>query len=165
MGRLMRCTTPKLRAATTAAASAGLLAGVVALAPAATAVSPTTVTAEYDCGTWGSTTLTLTATQNGTNATITLISTDVIVPIAVPANSVSATLRLEKNGGPATTLFTGQTNPAGPLTRLGPLIGAVAPGDSLDSSLGGDSLSFVVFGVSGRCVAVTKQSPGPFVFD
>lgn len=88
-----------------------------------------------------------------------------LIPIALPADTVNAALRLEKNGGPATTLFAGQTNPAGPLTRLGPLVGTVAPGDSLDSNLGGDSLNFVVFGVSGRCVAVTKQSPGPFVFD
>ncbi|MER5223939.1 hypothetical protein [Streptomyces flaveus] len=163
----MRRTTPKLRAATTAA-SAALLAGTLALAPAATAVSPTIATAEYDCGAWGSTTLTLTAAQNGTTATITLGSPDVIAPIDIPADTMEATLRLEKNGGPDTTLFTSQTNPsfpAGSQITFGPLIGTVAPGDSLDSNVGGDSLNFVTFGISGQCVAMTKQSPGPFVFD
>ncbi|GAA3809803.1 hypothetical protein ACFS5L_44385 [Streptomyces phyllanthi] len=140
----------------------------MALAPGAIAVSPTTATAYYDCGTWGSTILTLNAAQYGTTATITLGSSDMVAPIAIPENTTNAVLRLERNGGPDTTLFTGQTNPpvpAGSPIELGPLIGTVAPGDSLDSYVGGDSLSFVIFGISVRCAAMTKQSPGPFVFD
>ncbi|ASQ91934.1 hypothetical protein [Streptomyces sp. 11-1-2] len=163
----MRRTRAKLRAATTAA-SAALLAGAAAPAPAATAVSPTTATAAYSCGTWGSTTLTLTAAQNGTTATITLGAPDMITSVAIPANTMDVTLRLEENGGPETTVFRGGSNPsipAGSPVRFGALTGIVAPGDSLDSYMGGDSLSFTFSVFNVRCTAITKQSPGPFVFD
>ncbi|MER6143979.1 hypothetical protein ABT174_28735 [Streptomyces sparsogenes] len=167
----MRRTTPRLRATAVAAGCAALLAG--AMAPSATAataapVSPTTATAPYDCGVLGGTRITLHAAQNGTTGIITLGS-DLTVAVPVPAHSMSAVLRLEKNGGPGTTTFTGGSNPAIPAgagIESGPLVGTVAPGDSLDSYLGSGALRFVLFGtVTVSCAATAKQAPGPFVFD
>jgi hypothetical protein len=161
----MRRTTPGLRA--TATACAALLAGAVALAPAAAAVSPDTATAPYHCGTFGPVDLTLHATQNGSRATLTLVSPDLTAPVAIPANAISVTLRLEKNGGPATTTFTNSSSlaiPAGsPIVVT--LVGTVASGDSLDSYLGGGSLRMSIGAVVVTCDALAKQSPGPFVFD
>lgn len=163
----MRRTTAQLRATATAAACTALLAGAVALAPTAAAVSPGTATAPYDCGTFGFANLTLHATQNGSRATLTPDSPDLTAPVAIPANTISVTLRLEKNGGPATTTFTNSSSPAIPAgfpIRV-PLVGTVAPGDSLDSYLGGGSLRISIGAVVVTCDAMAKQSPGPFVFD
>ncbi|MEU5026744.1 hypothetical protein [Streptomyces milbemycinicus] len=41
----------------------------------------------------------------------------------------------------------------------------MAPGDSLDSYLGGGSLRMSIGGVVITCNALAKQTPGPFVFD
>ncbi|MGY0064693.1 hypothetical protein ACWY4P_51100 [Streptomyces sp. LZ34] len=163
----MRPTTPGLRATATTAACAALLAGAVALAPTAAAVSPDTATAPYNCGTYGLMDLTLHAAQNGTRATLTPGSPDLTAPVAIPANAISVTLRLEKNGGPATTTFTNSSSPAIPAGSpiLVTLVGTVAPGDSLDSYLGGDSLRMSIGAVVVTCKAMAKQSPGPFVFD
>ncbi|MEU1663783.1 hypothetical protein ABZ547_09210 [Streptomyces sparsogenes] len=170
----MRRTTPRLRATAVAAGCAALLAG--AMAPSATAapvspagaVSPATATAPYECGVLGGARITLHAAQSGTTGIITLGS-DLTVAVPVPANSMSTVLRLEKNGGPGTTTFTGGSNPAIPAgagIESGPLVGSVAPGDSLDSYLGSGALRFVLFGtVTVSCAATAKQAPGPFVFD
>ncbi|ADI04983.1 hypothetical protein SBI_01862 [Streptomyces bingchenggensis BCW-1] len=163
----MRRTTPGLRATATAAACAALLAGAVALAPTASAVSPDTATAPYNCGTFGTVELTLHAAQNGTRATITPGSPDLTAPVAIPANTISATLLFEKNGGPGTTKFTNTSSPAIPagFPIQVTLVGTVAPGDSLDSYLGGGSLRMSIGAVVITCNALAKQTPGPFVFD
>jgi hypothetical protein len=139
-----------------------LVAGTVALAPGAAAVTPTTATATFSCGIWGSGPTTLTATQSGTSATITVTTSAITAPIAVSANSIKSTLTLTKNGS-GTSTFTGSSNPAipaGGAVSTGPLTGTVASGDSLVAK----SLTVVVFGVTVTCSATTTQSPGPFVF-
>ncbi|MEV1068950.1 hypothetical protein [Streptomyces sp. NPDC050263] len=166
----MRRTTRKSRAALVAsAASAAMLAGSVALAPGAGAVTPDRATAQYDCGAWGpSTTTFFTATQSGSAATITVTLSSLTAPIPVQTNSVTSTLVLAENGGWETTEFTGTINPylsVGDPFVLGPLSGTVAPDDSLDSSAGGPySLRMVLFGITINCVAKSTLSPGPFVF-
>jgi hypothetical protein len=123
----------------------------------------------YDCGTWGGGTARLAATQDGTTATITLTSS-VTAPIAIGADTLSADLLLTLNGGSTQTHCTGTANPAmaaGDPLEVGPLTGAVASGDSLDSYLAtGDaySLQIVYLGIAVTCQATTVQDPGPFVF-
>ncbi|MBA6437099.1 hypothetical protein [Streptomyces sp. GMR22] len=147
----------------TAMGTAALAAGALALAPTATAVTPTTATLTADCGTFGSGLATLTATQSGTSATITLSSGAIKAPIDVPAGSVSSTLTLSKSGG-GTKTFTGSSNPAIPTgsdVTTGPLKGTVAAGDILEAK----SLKLVIFGlITVNCTATTPQSPGPFTF-
>ncbi|MDH2391284.1 hypothetical protein QCN29_21355 [Streptomyces sp. HNM0663] len=150
----------------TALAAAALAALSLAFAPAAAAVTPATATASYDCGFWGGGAASLTATQEGTAATITLTSA-VTTPVAVGADEIDATLTLARNGG-GTAQFTGEKNPALPAGSpvvIGPLSGTVASGDSLDSYFGGTALSMTIFGIRVGCDAVSSQSPGPFVFD
>ncbi|MEV8522985.1 MULTISPECIES: hypothetical protein [unclassified Streptomyces] len=152
-------------------ARAALAAGAVAVAglafaPGAAAVSPGSATATYDCGSWGGGSATLTATQSGTAATITLTSA-VTTPVAVGANQISANLTLAKGAG-GTTVFSGTANPAlsaGDPVTMGPLNGTVASGDSLDSYFAGTALSMTIFGITVNCDATTSQAPGPFVFD
>ncbi|MEW2434747.1 hypothetical protein AB0952_11265 [Streptomyces caniferus] len=137
-------------------------AGTLAMAPAAAAVTPGTATLSFNCGFFGSGTATLTATQNGTAATISLSTSAITSPIDVGANTVGSTLTLTKNGS-GTTTFTGSHNPAipaGKAVSTGPLSGTVAAGDKLAAT----SLKVVVFGVTATCNATTPQSPGPFVF-
>ncbi|MFE6162378.1 hypothetical protein ACFQ7F_26085 [Streptomyces sp. NPDC056486] len=132
------------------------------MAPAATAVTPDTATISFDCGTWGSGSATLKATQDGTAATISVSTSAITAPIDIAANSVASTLTLTKNGS-GTTTFTGNSNPAIPAggeVSTGPLNGTVATGDSLE----GKSLQVVVFGISVTCNATSAQAPGPFVF-
>ncbi|MEU9194183.1 hypothetical protein [Streptomyces hundungensis] len=161
----------KLRKSTSRpVARAALAVGAVAVAglafaPGAAAVTPTMVTATYDCGVWGGGGATLTATQSGTAATITLTSA-VTTPVAVGANQISATLTLAKGGG-GTRVFSGKANPAlpaGSAVKIGPLNGTVAAGDSLNSYFAGTALKMTIFGVAVNCDATTSQSPGPFVF-
>ncbi|WKX68876.1 hypothetical protein [Streptomyces sp. XD-27] len=144
-------------------ATAALATGAIVLAPTASAVDPTTATVTADCGSYGSGTATLTATQDGTAATITLTSSAVKAPAAVPAGSVDSTLTLSKNGS-GTTTFTGKDNPAmetGDDVTTGPLKGTVAAGDILEAK----SLKLTVFGViTVNCTATSAQSPGPFTF-
>jgi hypothetical protein len=136
-----------------------------AFAPAAAAVTPQTATLTADCGGFGNGPATLTATQSGTTATVTLKSTAVTAPIGLSADSITSTLTLVKAGG-GTTAFTGRKNPAmsvgGPVT-VGPLTGTVAAGDRLEAY--GGSLRMTVFGITLTCTAAGPQSPGPFVFD
>ncbi|MFD4415132.1 hypothetical protein [Streptomyces sp. NPDC058476] len=148
----------------TALAAGTLAATGLAFAPTAAAVTPQTATINATCSIGGSGSATLTATQNGTAATITLSSTDITAPIAVAQDSVSSTLSLVKASG-GTSVFTGTKNPAiaaGGGVTVGPLDGTVASGDSLEAY--GGSLQMVVFGITITCTADAPQSPGPFVF-
>ncbi|NNJ05939.1 hypothetical protein HHX38_17615 [Streptomyces sp. PKU-MA01144] len=150
------------RLGTSTALLAATAAGALALAPAATAVEPTTATVSFECGAFGSGAATLTATQNGTAATISLSTSAIKSPFPLSANSVRSTLTLTKNGS-GTTTFTGRANPsipAGGAVSTGPLKGTVAAGDSLEAK----SLTVVVFGISATCNATSPQNPGPFVF-
>ncbi|MEV0962892.1 hypothetical protein AB0J25_09895 [Streptomyces sp. NPDC049910] len=136
--------------------------GSLALAPAATAVEPTTATMAFECSSFGSGSATLTATQDGTAATINLSTSAIKSPFPLSANSISSTLTLTKNGS-GTATFTGRANPAipaGATVSTGPLKGTVAAGDSLEA----ESLTVVVFGISVACHATSPQDPGPFVF-
>ncbi len=149
-----------------AALAAGALAVTgLAFAPAALAVTPQTATISADCGTFGSGEATLTATQDGTAATLTVKSAAITAPIALGEDSISSTLTLVKSGG-GTVDFTGTENPAraaGAPVEVGPLSGTVASGDSLEAF--GGSLKMTVFGITITCTATGPQSPGPFVFD
>ncbi|MFE5911135.1 hypothetical protein ACFQ6B_18915 [Streptomyces wedmorensis] len=150
---------------TVAVVSGALAAAGLAFAPTAGAVAPGSATATYDCGSWGGGSATLTATQSGTAATITVTSA-VTTPIPVGANTINATLTMAKGGG-GTRVFTGKKNPAlgaGQSVVIGPLSGTVASGDSLNSYFAGVALKMVIFGVTVNCDALTSQSPGPFVF-
>ena len=149
-----------------AALAAGALAVTgLAFAPAALAVWGVTATISADCGTFGSGEATLTATQDGTAATLTVKSSAITAPIALGENSISSTLTLVKSGG-GTVDFSGTENPAmaaGAPVEVGPLSGTVASGDSLEAF--GGSLKMTVFGITITCTATGPQSPGPFVFD
>ncbi|MFG2206729.1 hypothetical protein [Streptomyces sp. NPDC048638] len=138
------------------------VAGTLAMAPSAVAVTPDTATISFDCGSYGSGTATLTATQDGTAATISVATSAITSPIDLGANSVKSTLTLAKNGS-GTTEFSGNANPAipaGSAVTTGPLSGTVAAGDSLEAA----SLKVVVLGITATCKATSAQSPGPFVF-
>lgn len=151
-------------------AGAALVTGAVAaaglaFAPAALAVAPGTATITADCGSFGSGEATLTATQNGTAATITVNSSAITAPIALGEDSISSTLTLVKASG-GTVAFSGTENPAmaaGDPVQVGPLSGTVASGDSLEAF--GGSLQMTVFGITITCTATGPQSPGPFVFE
>ncbi|MFE7772509.1 hypothetical protein ACFU5O_01115 [Streptomyces sp. NPDC057445] len=139
-----------------------LAAGTLAAAPVASAVEPTTATLSFDCGSFGSGEATLTATQDGTAATISVSTSAITSPFPISENSVSSTLALTRNGSDTAT-FTGNANPAipaGGAVTSGPLNGTVAAGDSLEAK----SLTVVVFGITVTCNATSPQNPGPFVF-
>lgn len=139
-----------------------MAAGSLAMAPTANAVTPQTATISFDCGSFGSGTATLTATQDGTAATISVSTSAIKSPINISANSVKSTLALTNNGT-GTSTFTGNSNPAIPAggdVSTGPLSGTVAAGDSLEAK----SLTVVVFGITATCNATSAQAPGPFVF-
>ncbi|MFD7440783.1 hypothetical protein [Streptomyces sp. NPDC059909] len=139
-----------------------LTAGALVMAPAAQAVEPTTATLSFDCGSYGSGEATLTATQDGTAATINVSTSAITAPIPISANSVRSTLTLTKNGS-GTATFTGNANPAipaGGAVSTGPLNGTVTAGDSLEAT----TLTVVVFGITATCTATSPQNPGPFVF-
>jgi hypothetical protein len=154
------------RTGTGAALAVGALAVAgLAFAPAAFAVAPGAATITADCGSFGGGEATLTPTQNGTAATITVNSSAITAPIALSEDSISSTLTLVKAGG-GTTAFTGTENPAmaaGDAVTVGPLAGTVASGDSLEAF--GGSLQMTVLGITITCTATGPQSPGPFVFD
>lgn len=153
------------RIGTGAALAVGTLAAAgLAFAPAALAVAPDTATITADCGSFGSGEATLTATQDGTAATLTVTSA-ITAPIALAEDSISSTLTLVNAAG-GTTAFTGTENPAiaaGDPVTVGPLDGTVASGDSLEAY--GGSLQITVLGITVTCTATGPQSPGPFVFD
>ncbi|MGW1747801.1 hypothetical protein ACWCRD_19785 [Streptomyces sp. NPDC002092] len=153
------------RITTGAAMAVGALAAAsLAFAPSALAVTPQSATITADCGSFGGGEATLTATQDGTAATITVTSA-ITAPIALSQDSISSTLTLVNASG-GTTAFTGTKNPAmaaGDPVTVGPLSGTVASGDSLEAY--GGSLQMTVFGITITCTATGPQSPGPFVFD
>ncbi|MFF7470483.1 hypothetical protein [Streptomyces sp. NPDC008092] len=161
----MRRSKGKLRTAVIATASAALLAGTVALAPGASAVTPTWASASFDCGTLGSSPADFIATQNGTDATITVELPSLTVPIAVPAFSVPATLVLVDTSTWTSTTFTGDLNPymaAGDPLYLGWLQGTVTPGSTLDAIAG--RLTFTLYGVTFTCHPTSFLFPAPFQF-
>ncbi|SCK44359.1 hypothetical protein H181DRAFT_03915 [Streptomyces sp. WMMB 714] len=147
----------------TALGTAALTACALAFAPGALAVDPTTATVTADCGSAGSGDATLTATQDGTAATITLSSSAVKAPIDVGAGSVETELTLTKNGSDTAT-FKGNSNPAmsaGDDVNSGPLDGTVAAGDVMEAK----SVKLVIFGtITVNCEATSPQDPGPFTF-
>ena len=102
---------------------------------------------------------TLTATQDGTAATVTVTSA-INAPLALDEDSIASTLTfVNANGG--TTTFTGTENPAiaaGDPVTVGPLNGTVASGDSLESY--GGSLQIVVFGITVTCTATGPRRGG-----
>ncbi|WP_405737396.1 hypothetical protein OG885_30260 [Streptomyces sp. NBC_00028] len=154
------------RTATGAALVTGAfaVAGLV-FAPAALAVSPGSATINADCGSFGSGEATITATQDGTAATMTVNSSAITAPIGLSEDSITSTLTLVNAAG-GTRSFTATENPAmaaGDPVQVGPLPGVVASGDSLEAY--GGSLTMTVFGITITCTATAAQSPGPFVFD
>lgn len=156
----------RIRLGVGSALAAGTLAVTgLAFAPTALAVTPETATINASCTIGGSGAATLTATQTGTTATVTLSSEEITAPIGLAEDSIQSTLTFVKASG-GTTAFTGTENPAlaaGDGMVVGPLTGTVAPGDSLEAY--GGSLQMVVFGFPVTCTASGPQSPGPFVFD
>ncbi|QFQ97109.1 hypothetical protein F9278_13815 [Streptomyces phaeolivaceus] len=156
----------RIRLGVGSALAAGTLAVTgLAFAPTALAVTPATATINASCTIGGSGVATLTATQDGTSATVTLSSEEITAPIALAEDSIQSTLTFVKASG-GTTSFTGTENPAlaaGDGMVVGPLTGTVAPGDSLEAY--GGSLQMVVFGFPVSCTASGPQSPAPFVFD
>ncbi|MEU5124689.1 hypothetical protein [Streptomyces mobaraensis] len=167
----------KLTAASVAAAAL-LLGGLATAGPAAAAAGSAagssgvqTVTARYDCGRFGVTDLTIEGSADHGVGSIRFSTSGGIAPADIPADSVSATLRLRKaDGGIAS--FSGTANaatPAGQPVVVGPLTGPVAAGDRLDSYIpaagsGDSSLSLNVLGTANTCTAVSLQTPGPLVF-
>lgn len=145
---------------------AALAACGLAFAPSAAAVAPGTATITADCGSFGGGEATLTATQNGTAATMTLSTSAFTAPVALGQDSIDSTLTLVNDNG-GTVGFSGTKNPAmaaGDPLSVGPLDGTVASGDSLEAY--GGSLKMTVFGfLTLTCTADGPQSPGPFVFD
>lgn len=124
-------------------AAACAVAGALALAPTAQAVTPAYVTATYDCGTWGHGQARLTPADSGTSKTIKITSSEITMPPGTSAdpNSITATLKLTKTSGGATSQvqFSGKLNPGmaypNPIT-LGPLkltSGTLAAGDTTNS--------------------------------
>jgi 2-keto-4-pentenoate hydratase len=138
----------------------------LAFAPTAAAVAPGTATVNADCGSWGGGEASLTATQSGTSATVTISTSAVTAPVALGQDSLVSELTLVKAGG-GTTVFKGTKNPAmavGDALEVGPLTGTVASGDSLEAY--GGTLKVTAFGfITITCTATGPQAPGPFVFD
>ncbi|MFG2558594.1 hypothetical protein [Streptomyces sp. NPDC048496] len=160
----------------TAIATAGLLLGGLAIAAPATAVESAaaatqTVTATYDCGPYGTTDLTIEASADNGVGSVRISTSGGLAPADIPADSISATLRLERSVG-GTVAFSGTANDAakaGQPVTIGPLTGVVSAGDSLDSYIPAAgsaeaSLSLNVLGAANTCDAVSKQIPGPIVF-
>lgn len=156
----------------TVAAVAALLGGMALASPASAAPGVAqTVTATYDCGAFGVTDLEIEASAAGGVGSVKVSTSGGLAPADIPADSVTATLRLERASG-GTVDFTGTANEAAsagqPLT-VGPLTAPIVGGDSLDSYIpaagsGDVSLSLNILGVPNTCKAVSKQTPGPLVF-
>ncbi len=119
------------------ALTSAAFAATVALAGSAAAVAGT-ADAEYDCGSWGSGTATLTSADDGTTKTIQLDSTDITAPVEVDLDTVTSTLKLAKGSGGQVEFSGTVNNPMGvgdPVT-VGPLAltgGTLAAGDTTDS--------------------------------
>ncbi|MEV0734717.1 hypothetical protein AB0I51_01865 [Streptomyces sp. NPDC050549] len=153
------------RIGTGAALVTGVLAATsLAFAPSALAVTPQTATITASCGIFGGGEATITATQDGTAATVT-VNSSITAPLALAQDSIASTFTFVNASG-GTTVFSGTVNPAmatGDAVTVGPLSGTVASGDSLEAY--GGSLKMTIFGIAVTCTATAPQSPGPFVFD
>lgn len=156
----------------TVASTAVLLGGLALAAPASAApAAAQTVTATYDCGSYGVTDLKIEASAEGGVGSVKVSTSGGLAPADIPADSVTATLRLERASG-GTVDFTGTANeaaPAGEPLTVGPLTAPVTEGDSLDSYIPADgsdvaSLDLEILGQANTCKAVSKQTPGPIVF-
>ncbi|MFC8128437.1 hypothetical protein [Streptomyces sp. NPDC057302] len=154
-------------------ATAALLVGGVALATpsAAAPTASQTVTASYDCGSYGVSDLKIEASAANGTGSVKISTSGGLAPVDIPADSITATLTLERAGG-GTVNFTGTANDAaaaGQPVTIGALTGAVSAGDSLDSYIpaagsADASLSLNILGSENTCKAVSKQTPGPIVF-
>ncbi|MFJ9627958.1 hypothetical protein ACIQPR_30470 [Streptomyces sp. NPDC091280] len=153
------------RIGTGAALVTGVLAATsLAFAPSALAVTPQTATINADCGIFGGGAATITATQDGTAATVT-VNSAITAPLPLAQDSIASTFTFVNASG-GTTVFSGTVNPAmatGDAVTVGPLSGTVASGDSLEAY--GGSLQMTIFGIAVTCTPTAAQSPGPFVFD
>ncbi|MEU1468836.1 hypothetical protein ABZ434_11510 [Streptomyces sp. NPDC005761] len=164
-----------------AVCSAGALLALSS--PTSFAVSPTTATATFDCGSWGSGSATLTAADNGTTKTVKLTSSAITMPAGSSAdpNSITTTLKVSKTAGGVTSQvqFSAKANPGmsypNPIT-LGPLklsSGTLAAGNSTNSvvlsapaTATNWSLKIVTSSPTSAtvyCVATSAQS-APFVW-
>ncbi|MEV6165980.1 hypothetical protein AB0L71_29515 [Streptomyces sp. NPDC052052] len=126
-------------------AAACTATAVLCLAPTAQAVTPTSATATYDCGSWGSGLATLTPGTSGTTKTIkfTTSASSIQIPAGYSAdpNSITTTVKFTKTSGTTTSTvqFSGTVNPGmvGPVpVTLGALpltSGTLATGDKTDS--------------------------------
>lgn len=155
----------RTRLGTGTALLAAVAASGLALTQTAAAVTPQSATITANCGAFGGGPATLTATQSGTSATITLHTSTITTPIALAKDSVTSTATFVNASG-GTRVFSGKKNPAmpaGSTITVGPISGTVASGDKLDAY--GGSLKLVVLGITITCTAQSPQSPGPFVFD
>ncbi|MGW1230004.1 hypothetical protein [Streptomyces sp. NPDC001478] len=160
-----------------AVCSAGALLALSS--PTAFAVTPTTATASFDCGSWGSGLATLTAADSGTSKSIKLTSSAITMPSGSSAdpNSITTTLRVAKGAG--VVEFSAKANPGmsypNPIT-LGPLklsSGTLAAGDSTNLtvlSAPATSTNYTLKIVTSSptvatvyCVATSVQS-APFVW-
>ncbi|MGI5341045.1 hypothetical protein ACQEVS_28420 [Streptomyces sp. CA-181903] len=131
------------RVALTSIAASGALAASLALAGSAAAVAPATATATYNCGSAGSGTVTLTAADSGGGKTIRIDSADIRNQWPLNANTVTATLKLNKTssgGATSEVRFSGTAHAAaaaGSPISFGPLpltTGSLSAGDTTDSA-------------------------------
>ncbi|MFI9724363.1 hypothetical protein ACIHFE_32805 [Streptomyces sp. NPDC052396] len=152
--------------------SAALLAGGLAVsAPAMADSSVQTVTAQYDCGAYGVSTLTLRASSGNGTGSIAISTPSGLAPVDIPANSISASLALQQSTG-GTVTFAGTANDAaaaGQPVTIGPLTAPVTSGEQVDSYIPAvgstdTSLTLNVLGQTNTCKAVSLQSPGPITF-
>ncbi|MYW47673.1 hypothetical protein, partial [Streptomyces sp. SID161] len=149
----------------------------LALAGSASAVTPASATASFDCGFAGHGTVTLTAADSGSGKTIRVDSSDIRTQFPLDANTVTTTLKLNKTSGGATSevQFSGTVHAAantGDPLSFGPLplaAGTLGAGDTTDTaaltgapSATNWSLKFTVNDPSGSftsyCTATSAQS-------
>lgn len=158
--------------AATVATGALLLGGVALATPSAAApAAGQIVTARYDCGSYGVTDLTIEASAANGVGSVKVSTSGGLAPADIPADSITATLRLARDSG-GTVAFTGTANQAaaaGQPVTIGPLNAPVSAGDSLDSYIPAAgstdaSLALRILGTDNTCKAVSKQTPGPIVF-
>lgn len=147
------------------AGTAVVALGALAVAPQASAVTPTAASVEVDCGYfYGSGKATLEAEQNGDEATLRFTTPVAWAHHSFPENEIASTLTLTTASGEEVTL-TGQSNPAwvrlGQPFDSGPLTGTVPVGEELEFT----SITAVFSGtVVVNCTALAPQEPEPFVF-
>ncbi|WP_129843007.1 hypothetical protein [Streptomyces sp. RFCAC02] len=153
----------KLRIPGTGTAGAVALAvGALVMAPAASAVDPTTADAPTTCSSQASGRATIEARQDGTSVTFNVSTPVVWASHYMPADFMETTLTLSTADGDEVT-FRGKSNPPmilGDGFDSGPLTGTVAPGEVLEAE--SFTFEFLTFRVD--CTITAPQTPGPFVF-